>query len=151
MPGFYLFISEQDSIDTFVDNVYTNFVVQLPSYVDLPGSTNFGWKQSWYVALMDFTLTVGSVRLDAIPSACAVLCDLVSPSYIRGGTAEILRILEAGSDISGSLPGQSYYFPVKYHSFNQIKISLRSSDLSALPKTWPAKATATFTLHIVRE
>ena len=151
MPGFYLFICEQDSIDIFVDNVYTNFVVQFPSYIDLPVSTGI-WRQDWYVALMDFTLTAGGQRLDAIPSACAVLCDLVAPSYIRGGTAEILRILPAGSDISGSLPGQSYYFPVKYHSFNQIKLSLVSSDLSPLKTTsWPTKATASFTLHIVRE
>ena len=150
--GFYCFISEQDSKAIFVNNKFSQFVVQLPSYIDLPVSTNFGWKQSWYVALVDFTLTVGKQRLDTVPTACIVLCDLVSPSYIRGGKAQLLRILAEGSDIAGSLPGQTYYMPVKTHSFNQIEISLVSPTLTDLPSSWPTQeVTVTLTLHFVRE
>ena len=153
MPaGFYMFISDQDSKATFVDNKFSQFVVQLPSYINLPVSSNFCWQREWYLALVDITLTVGKQRLDAIPTACAVLCDLVNPSYIRGGSAELLRILPADTDITASL-GQSYYMPLKNscHSFNRLQISIRSSDLTELPETWPTNAKVTCTLHFVQE
>ena len=151
--GFYIYICSEEGNSLFTNNKYHSFRTQLPRYVNLPGSPNFGWRGEWHVALVDFSLSVNNQRLNAVPSKCIVLCDLVNASIYNAGTAQILRIIQSDADLTIS-SGCEQYHPIKSssHSFNQIEIKLKTEKLEELGSEWPqAEATKLYiTLHFTR-
>lgn len=149
----YLFLSSDDCKDKF-DNKYFDFVTELPSYIDLSQTCGLGWQRDWRIAITEVALlTEGQRYISSLPTDCAILCNLVSDSYLKGRYAPLLRILSAGDELKASV-GSTYYMSIRSsaRSFNEIRISLRDSDLNKLDLAkWPEKATIFITLHIVLE
>lgn len=152
--GFYVYMTSEDSVSMFPDCTYYDFVVQLPSYINLSESCSFGWQQSWHIGISDISLIVEGQRfISSLPTDCVILCNLLTESYLRGRFAPVLRILPAGSELSATV-GSIYYKQVHSNaqSFNEIRIQVRDSALKPLDLAkWPKKGKLCLTLHFLRE
>ena len=152
MSDFYLFISSKDSLQFHKDNCYHDFIVELGREYDVTPSQLFRSRSNWSVALVEIKLEsdVGEPS-PQIKDDLLVVCNVVSPSFIKGTERRILRPLPVGK--SGQLLSlaQAYYMSLSTTCFSRLHITLLDKDLNKLKaeEGWPEEAehTLSCTLH----
>ena len=105
----YQFLSSRDSLDSYPNNVWYDFTI------DLPGT--------WECALLDINC------VPQIQSQFIVYADIVKQSFIRDTTASVLRVVHfLDSDFT-----LLYYIPVNRGGITQLRISIRDLETGQVP------------------
>ena len=146
-----MFLSSVDSIDSYANNLFDSFIVELDKEIILEEHGGLGFTQTWTVALTELSLDPISVDQQTLPESVIVSCDLVAPSYINGTGHSLLRTLPASSEITSSLY-LPYYMTLGKLRFSCIRIELRDSKLDNLQLAhgWKARCVLKCTLHFLR-
>lgn len=104
----YLFLHSEDSLLTHPQNNATDFTVDLPQPLDLPGK--------WSIALTEISITPNK-KADLY-----VYCDVCDYSYQRNTRKPILRIIKGSTTFA-----KPYYIPVAVNYTPRIRVYIRDS------------------------
>ena len=149
--SFYVFLSSADSTDSYPNNRFDSFIVELDKEINLEEHGGWGYSQTWTVALVELSLDPITADQQTPPETIIVSCDLVEPSYIKDTQHSVLRTLPASREIVSSLH-LPYYMTVSKLRFRRIRIELRDSKLGKLQLAdgWNSKWILKCTLHFLR-
>ena len=111
----YQFLSSRDSLDTYPNNVWYDFTIDLPGTLEVDAT--------WECALLDINC------IPQIQNQLIVYADIVKQSFIRDTTASVLRVVHF-SDSDVTLP---YYIPVNRGGITQVRISIRDLETGQVP------------------
>lgn len=117
----YIHLSSNDSKAVFPDNNSSEFIVELKSTI----------RGNYAVALVDFYCAT-------VPETLYIFCDIITPSFLRGDDAPILRIVHNSGE-----PRNLHYFPVSRRDIQRIKIVILDANMQKLPL-----AEVSCTLHL---
>lgn len=132
----YIFISSDDSTNYHPTNSPSQFCVELPQTLNLPGV--------WYCALTDIQLKGSAPVFEEMN----VVCDLCEHSYIRNNLQPILRRIPGeGKKRTTYSFSPLYYFKVSCDQVNRININILDSKLSPASVL---QGTLICTLHLRR-
>ena len=152
MTGFYLFVSNKDSENFHPDNRHHDFIVELGRQYDLSDSGYVKSRIRWSVALVEIKIEdIKGGELPKLPEEVLLLCDLISPSFIKGTERNILR--SVGITGSGHLVStlKPYYIALNRLNFTRLKLHLVDKNLQRLTEKngWPVNQDwkVTCTLH----
>lgn len=104
----YLFLHSQDSLLTYPQNHPTDFTIDLPQPLQLPGK--------WSIALTEINI-IPNKKIDLY-----IYCDLCEYSYQRNTCKPILRIIRGSSTFS-----KPYFIPVAVNYAPRIRLYIRDS------------------------
>jgi hypothetical protein len=111
----YLFLSRDDSVETYPENNSWDFTVTLPKTIDLVGS--------WMCALTEISY---SNKLKG--KELYVFCDLCEGTYAQGRILPLLRIVNKSGTFT-----HLYDMRMSRSQISQVKIYIRGGDLRVPP------------------
>ena len=140
MAGFYLFVSSEDSKQYHTDNTYHDFIVELGRFYDLNEQVNRRGRGQWSAALVEIKLeSISGSDIPALKEPVYILCDILSPSFIKGTERSILRPIGVNQGGQFESLYQPFYIQLNSLCFSRLKIAIVDQNLQSLSedKGWP--------------
>ena len=155
MSGFYLFVSSRDSVEFHKNNCYHDFRVELGREYDLSRRQIVRSHTEWSMALVEIDLiNLVDNSSPRIKDDVLAVCDLISPSFIRGTERCVLRPIPLANSGHFASLYQPYYITLNTNSFSSVHITLLDRQLKPLDSNngWPeeSKFSLSCTLHFQR-
>lgn len=119
MDEFYIYVSNEDSLDFYPNNKGTDFTVCLPYKRSLSGS--------WSCSLKEIFIEKFETRKNLI----YVEFEGCIPSYINGGYSPILRLLHLkrnNKSIFRETFNDSFYVGLRMNDLEEVRICIRGGE-----------------------
>jgi hypothetical protein len=136
-----MFVTSTDSKDVHPNNVFDNFIIDLPRPIDLRVGNDDSIE--WGMALTDVAIV--SNKGFSLHQTVVFMSDILESSHLRDRQIPLLRILP-GALVSGTSLQIPYYMKLNTLCFNSIRIYLTDADLKPI-LTNKEDLTLTCTLH----
>ena len=118
--GFYLYISNRDSEDSFLSNKPDNFMVSL--------GQDYCLKGNWKVAVTEITVKLNFEN--PAPEQLCILLNICEPSFVAGHYKQIVRRLNiVEENVFHSTYSHPYFVNVNIQTFKNLNVQVLNEIL----------------------